>query len=86
MQGWLGGALGAAKTGRRDADSTRWRRCCLRLAGYRSGARRAVVVLAGSEHRFWAGFYGGKFAAPVLRFEMEAAPSGVGQGYGTDDE
>lgn len=45
-----------------------WRPRTLRDTVDVRGVRRAVVLLAGSERRFWAGEYGCKFAAPVLRF------------------
>ncbi len=45
-----------------------WQRQVLQVQGYQPGMRRAVVVLRSKDTRFWAGQYGIKFSAPVLRF------------------
>ena len=55
-------------TQRQQAEPRVWRRQELRVEGYKPGVRRAVVVLAATDGRFWAGHYGAKFASPSLRF------------------
>ena len=63
---WLPGCLHAASSGEMTAVPQQWGRQALRLVGYPPGVRRAVVLLSGSEPRFWAGHYGAKLASPRL--------------------
>jgi len=37
-----------------------------------------VVVLRGKCQRYWAGWYGAKFASPVLRFEAASSAAAAG--------
>lgn len=74
VDAWIGGAAALASTGARSAVVCEWRRQVLRLAGYPPGVRRAVVLLRGTERRFWSGHYGAKFAAPALRFLPPGLP------------
>lgn len=63
----MGGCAALASTNLLSAVPREWHRQTVRLAAP-PGVRRAVVLLRGSERRFWAGHYGAKFAAPALRF------------------
>ncbi|KAL4425959.1 hypothetical protein ABPG75_009975 [Micractinium tetrahymenae] len=69
LQEWAQRAAIAASLPRHDVEANVWRPRSLRATASAGGVRRAVVLLAGSELSFWAGDYGCKFAAPVLRFQ-----------------
>lgn len=70
---WAQQAPVAASLPQNDVEANVWRRRTLRATVAARGVRRAVVLLAGSERRFWAGEYGCKLAAPVLRFQVAQA-------------
>ncbi|KAL4444859.1 hypothetical protein ABPG77_003909 [Micractinium sp. CCAP 211/92] len=77
---WAEQAPMTARLPQNDVELNVWRPRSLRATVTASGVRRALVLLAGSEHRFWAGEYGCKFAAPVLRFEVQGLRPSAGSG------
>lgn len=80
VQEWAEQAPVTARLPQNDVELNVWRPRSLRATVPASGVRRAVVLLAGSEHRFWAGEYGCKFAAPVLHFEVQGLRPSAGSG------